>query len=279
MTDPPDSTPLAETILRALAAAGLSDDPPSADDLRAVDEFHIRGRAATDALAEAAGISAGDRVLDAGCGLGGPARRLAAVHGALILGTDLSERYVRAASTLTVRVGLGERCRFAVADSTALPVAGGAVDVVWSQHATMAIADKDAVVREWRRALGPGGRLALYEIVAGPGGPPHLPAPWAETAAESFLEPESALVDRLARAGFAITHRRDDTDAATAWFARQATRPAERGTAEKPPPVGLHLVLGPVFTSMAANQARNLAENRTRVIEIVARAVRAPDAG
>jgi len=277
VTDSPDTPPLAETILRALAAAGLAHDPPSPDDLRAIDEFHIRGRAATDGLAEAAGIAAGDRVLDAGCGLGGPARRLAASRGARVLGADLSERYVRAAATLTARVGPGERCRFAVADSTALPVAGGAVDVVWSQHATMAIADKDALAREWRRVLARGGRLALYEIVTGSGGPPHLPAPWAETADASFLEPEGALVERLERAGFAIAHRRDDTDAATAWFARQASRPAARSAGARPP-VGLHLVLGPIFTTMAANQARNLSENRTRVIEIVARATRPGDA-
>jgi len=260
---------LAGRILAALAAAGRAVDPPTPEDLQAVDEFHIRGRAATDALAQAAAIAAGDRVLDVGCGLGGPARRLAGTRGCPVLGIDLSPAYVAAAATLSERVGLGARVAFAAGDATALPVPAGAADVVWSQHAAMAIADKTAMATEWRRALRPGGRLALYEVTAGPGGPPRYPAPWSATADRSFLETADALGARLAAAGFRIVHRRDDTEAAAEWFARQAARLAERG----PPPVGLHLVLGPAFAEMAANQDLNLRERRIGVVEIVARAV------
>lgn len=53
-------------ILAALEKAGKDLDQLTPEDLAPVDEFHIRGRAATLELARAAGIDASMRVLDVG---------------------------------------------------------------------------------------------------------------------------------------------------------------------------------------------------------------------
>jgi len=71
------TTSLVRRIDEALLRAGLADGIIGWADLAPLDQFHVRGLAATRELAEALGI-AGAHVLDVGCGLGGPARFLAA---------------------------------------------------------------------------------------------------------------------------------------------------------------------------------------------------------
>ena len=86
---------LVEAIREGLARIGKSETTVTADDLAPVDEFHIGGRA-TDALARQLSLAAEDRVLDIGCGLGGPARQIAAKYGCGVTGIDLTHDYVDA---------------------------------------------------------------------------------------------------------------------------------------------------------------------------------------
>src|SRR4051812_9338328 len=90
--------PEIDAVVRdALLAAGLDPDYLDVDDLAPLDEFHALGRAATISLAELAGITAGERVLDVGAGLAGPARYLAARFGADVTALDATPRFCRAA--------------------------------------------------------------------------------------------------------------------------------------------------------------------------------------
>ena len=59
---------LGEAILAALARAGKNTERIELDDLAPLDEFHLRGRAATLDLARAAGLRADQEVLDVGSG-------------------------------------------------------------------------------------------------------------------------------------------------------------------------------------------------------------------
>lgn len=76
---------LVAAIGSALDAAGLDRESLRPDDLAPVDEFHVRGRAATLEIAEALGLTADSKVLDLGSGLGGPARTLAELTGCTVL--------------------------------------------------------------------------------------------------------------------------------------------------------------------------------------------------
>ena len=68
---------LTQKILSALAKADIDPDHLTRNDLDLLDEFHIRGSNATLEMAAMAQLNSGHKVLDMGCGIGGPARHLA----------------------------------------------------------------------------------------------------------------------------------------------------------------------------------------------------------
>jgi ubiquinone/menaquinone biosynthesis C-methylase UbiE len=118
-------------------------------------------------------------VLDAGAGIGGTARLIAAERGARVIAVDITPEYCEVAQWLDEAVGPADLIEVRAADVTELPFDAASFDVVVSQHVQMNIADKRRLYAEARRVLVPGGRLALWDVTAGPGGPLHLPVPWA----------------------------------------------------------------------------------------------------
>lgn len=154
-----------------------------------LEDFHSLGRLATIALIDLARISAGDPVLDAGTGIGGTARLIAAERGARVTAVDLTPEYCEVAQWLNDAVGLGDTIDIHTADVSALPFDAGSFDVVVSQHVQINIADKRALYAEARRVLAPDGRLALWNVTAGAAGPLHLPVPWATSPDQSHLIP------------------------------------------------------------------------------------------
>jgi SAM-dependent methyltransferase len=161
---------LERSILEALERAGKDLERLSLDDLAPIDEFHIRGREATKELAEEIGLDAEKLILDIGCGLGGPSRRLASEYGCRVIGLDLTEEYCRVAEALSTRLGLQALVSYRTGNALALPFDDMSFDVVWTQHASMNIGDKARLYGEMYRVLKPGGQLAIYDILAGPGG-------------------------------------------------------------------------------------------------------------
>ena len=76
-----DGPGLVDRIKAALAPIAGGDQPLTVAQLAMLDQFHTRGILATGELAGAAGLTGADHVLDAGCGIGGPARYLASTFG------------------------------------------------------------------------------------------------------------------------------------------------------------------------------------------------------
>jgi ubiquinone/menaquinone biosynthesis C-methylase UbiE len=87
-------------------------------------------------------LEPGVTVLDVGCGLGGPARFLAATYGCHVTGIDLSQPFIEAARMLTERSGLADRVTFLQTNALELPFADAFFDHAWTQHAAMNIADR-----------------------------------------------------------------------------------------------------------------------------------------
>ena len=173
--------PLTTRILEALQESGRSIDELTYRDLIPVSELHNRGKQATVDLARLAEIQPEHHVLDLGCGIGGPARTLAAEFGCRVTGIDISDEFCTAAQSLNELVGLSGNISIRTADALALPFEDESFDIVWTQHASMNIADKQALFTEMHRVLRPGGKLALHDVMAGPVQPVHFPVPWAPT--------------------------------------------------------------------------------------------------
>jgi SAM-dependent methyltransferase len=261
-------------VLENYSAAGLTDRIKSVlstivpdnkmltvAQLAPLDQFHTRGILATADLAGAAGLDATTRVLDLGCGIGGPARYLAANFGCRVAGIDLSPGFIDAAIYLAARSGLSDRVTFQVGDALHLPFADAAFDAVFLQHVAMNIQDRATLYAEVRRLLAPGGRFATYDVVLRDGNVIY-PAPWARDASTSFLLTETDTRDALEAAGFNAILWRDDTQTALDWF-----KTAMAGSS----PTGLNLgvVMGPEFQARTANLARNIGENRLGVLSAV----------
>jgi MPBQ/MSBQ methyltransferase len=258
---------LEATILAAAASVGLDPDALTPDDLSAVDEFHMGGREATLALAELAGPKASDHVLDVGAGIGGPARLLSHRYGCKVTGIDLTPEFCRTADLLSARVGLGKSVTVEVGDATAMTYPDGAFDLAWTQHVSMNIADKDALFGEIFRVLKPGGRFALYDVIAGPSGPAHYPVPWASVPEISHLVGRDAMRGHLEGAGFRIDHWEDPTAWAFEWL--RTTR-AKIAKASGPPPLSLRAIMGPDFALKLENLEQNLEEGRVELLRALA---------
>ncbi len=209
-----------------------------------VDELHIGGRPATDHLLGALNLQKGMTVLDAGCGLGGAARRAQAQYGAAVKGVDFSADYIACARALNEKNGP----EFIEADVLALPFTGNSFHAAYTIHAGMNIADKPAFYREIFRVLRPGARFGLYDILAGGAGAPVFPLPWAESARTSFLCTIGTLESDLTQAGFDVLTRENRADFARAALARAEEAPAA--------PV----VIGPNWRERIAN-LRQVIEN------------------
>jgi SAM-dependent methyltransferase len=128
----------------------------------------------------------------------------------------------------------------------------------------MNIADRRRLYREMRRVLKPGGKLALQEVAAGPGGPPHYPVQWARTPSISFLYSQEATRTKLERAGFRVLVWQDTTEAALASAVARA-----RHAGGSPPVLGTHLIIGADWEAMFQNSARNLEGRRTELFNAV----------
>src|ERR1700730_2519460 len=88
---------LGDAILAALKAAGKDLEHLTPDDLAPIDEFHNGQRNATIRLARFAAVSGSDKVLDVGCGIGGPSRYLASAFGCEVIGLDLTPEFIELA--------------------------------------------------------------------------------------------------------------------------------------------------------------------------------------
>ena len=105
----------------------------------------------------------GRRVLDLGCGLGGPACILAGNYGAHVVATDLEPPLIERARRRAARLGLGDRTGFEVVTPGPLTFEDDSFDLVVSSGGVTQTADKLGIFRECLRVLKPGGTFSGYD--------------------------------------------------------------------------------------------------------------------
>jgi len=244
----------------ALAQMGRTPSGITPEDLAGFDQIHLRGLAATTELLQLAGVTRGERVLDLGGGVGGSARVAASRTGCRVTVVDITPTFCEVGAEITRWARLDDHVRVLLGDATAPPVPDAGFDVVWTQHASMNIPDKAALYQAAARALAPGGRFVLHDVMGGDRWDAlHYPVPWASHAGLSALMHVEEQRRLIQRSGFTERAWHDVTESTRSWLAERIASPSRS-------PIGQQILLGDAVGTALANVLRNIEEDRIRVI-------------
>lgn len=114
-------------------------------------------------LASRLALSAGAKVLDCGCGIGGPARNIARFTLANITGITLNQFQVHRGNVLCKEEGVDHLVTLVQGDFMQLPFETDSFDAVYAIEATCHAPDRAKCYAEILRILKPGGTFACYE--------------------------------------------------------------------------------------------------------------------
>ncbi|MBR9921248.1 MAG: methyltransferase domain-containing protein [Bacteroidetes bacterium] len=101
------------------------------------------------------------QILDAGCGVGGSARYLAARFKARVLGMTLSPVQAEEGALYNRKAGLEDQVQIEVRDMMRVQKADGPFDLIWSMESAEHIADKQQLFERFSDVLAPGGSLLM----------------------------------------------------------------------------------------------------------------------
>jgi ubiquinone/menaquinone biosynthesis C-methylase UbiE len=134
-------------------------------------QIHIGGLKSSMALAERAGIVAGQVGVDLCCCNGAGMRFLVRFRNVeSMTGVDATTTVVERGRTRCREEGLADRIRFVLADACKSGLPDACADFVWGEDAWCYVADKAALIAEAVRLVKPGGVIAFTDWVEGPAG-------------------------------------------------------------------------------------------------------------
>jgi sterol 24-C-methyltransferase len=117
-----------------------------------------------DKLADVLSLPSGSRVLDAGCGVGHVALRMATHHGLSVSAIDVVPHHVEKAKHNISRHKLKEKIKVRHADYHHLDfLPSSSLDGIYTMETLVHATDPESVLAGFFRLLKPGGHLALFE--------------------------------------------------------------------------------------------------------------------
>jgi 24-methylenesterol C-methyltransferase len=128
------------------------------------DETRIHEERVVDLL----GAKPGQRVLDVGCGVGGPMRAIAAYSQSHVTGITINDYQVARARSHNKKAGLDKLCEVVCGNFLHMPFAESSFDGAYSIEATCHAPDLKDVYAEVYRVLKPGHLYVTYEWVTTP---------------------------------------------------------------------------------------------------------------
>lgn len=177
------------------------------------DHLHIGGKHATEYFLDKLGLTPDMRVLDIGCGVGGPAMTAAENYGCFVTGIDITPEFIEIAKERTSLSAQRAQLYFEVANAAGLDFKDESFDLVMMLHTGMNIEDKQGAYKEIARVLKSGHTFAIYDILALENiDNLEFPLPWSPAPHTSFLASLSEMEAMLDNAGFEIqsTENRQD---------------------------------------------------------------------
>lgn len=164
-------------------------------------------------MAQSAGIQAGMRVLDAGCGVAGSAMWLAETVDVSVVGITISSDQMIRGRRYVRQRALQKSVTIELLDFIDTKLPESSFDIVWAQESLVHETDKEAFFKEMYRVLRPGGRIVLEDWYAGR--PPRtnrerrLLRAWTDGCHVAELVPACHVVQMAESAGFQSTEIRD----------------------------------------------------------------------
>jgi tocopherol O-methyltransferase len=116
-------------------------------------------------LARHLGVRSGQRILDAGCGVGGSAIWLAKTYDVEVIGITPVASQVMRARRYAHEHGVADQVSFEQQDYAHTAFPDASFDVIWAMESLCHALDKPAVLAEAQRLLRPGGRLGIVEYI------------------------------------------------------------------------------------------------------------------
>jgi len=248
---------LFEDIVKRLKEQGIDLNNISRSHIEGVDEFHVRGAEVSKELVGEIDFD-GLKVLDVGCGLGGPCRMIADEFNCDVSGIDMSHEFIRTAQRLSQITKLNGTTEFVQGDALHLPYEDASFDVVWTQHVQMNIEDKERFYAEISRVLKSGGSLIYYDIFKKEKGEVNYPVPWANNKSVSFLGTSPNMNIILYELGFSKTKTTDETEKAKIFLGNLFEKIKKHG----PPKLGLNVLMGASTKEKLGNILTGLNEDQ-----------------
>ncbi|KAJ8116883.1 hypothetical protein OPT61_g1790 [Boeremia exigua] len=171
-------------------------------------------------------LGEGMKVLDVGCGVGRPAREIAAFSGCSVVGLNNNGYQIERATNYARQEGLDHLVSFAKGDFMDMAFPDNTFDAVYAMEATVHAPTLQGVYEQIFRVLKPGGTFGVYEWV--------MTDRFDESNAEhrairlgiergngiSHMRPRTDAINAIKAAGFVLEHEEDlaERPDATPWY-------------------------------------------------------------
>jgi SAM-dependent methyltransferase len=103
------------------------------------------------------------RILDAGCGPGGPTLELARLSGGQVIGLDVDPSALDMLARRAEKEGLSHRVQVVRGSMAEMNFADESFDLIWAEG-SMHVLGFERALEEWRRFIRPGGCLVVHEM-------------------------------------------------------------------------------------------------------------------
>ena len=252
-------------INQAMSDSGLNNKKLEIEDLFPIDQYHARGIGATKDLGKRMPITKNQKILDVGCGLGGPARYYAKEFKCHITGVDITPSFIEIGNEFNRLTSMSTMVDLYVGNGEKLEFEDEVFDGAYSQHVTMNISDRMKFFSEIYRVLKKGSFFAFTEHGLGPEGDPIFPLPWADNQEMSFLLPLENTNAILKEIGFINIKLIETGDK----YIEGYEKLIQKQPKSEKPTLGIHVIGGSSMHERSINSMRSIKENRTLPFEIV----------